>query len=654
MDSPPKLGYRPDIDGIRAIAILAVIAFHAFPALLRGGFVGVDMFFVISGFLISRIILGGLESETFSLVDFYKRRIRRIFPALILLLVTVLCTGWLLFFASEYTQLGKHVASAAGFVPNFTYMNEAGRGYFDTASNVKPLLHLWSIGIEEQFYLILPALFMLFFKKSRKITFLILFLFTLSFLSNYVGFFSKSEAFYSPFTRFWEFLPGSLAAYFYFRKGGGTGNLITRYWDGAPAKVRTMLPDILSTIGIATIALSTFFIESSFFHAKIALFPVLGTVLLIVAGKEAWINRKILAQPILVWIGLVSYPLYLWHWPLLSFTRIIESHEPSLSTKCFLILLSFLFAGLTYHVIEKPVRASRKKSVLFALIFLMLLVGTAGFVVYEKKGLVDRFPQQESILKTAKRGEGINSECLNMFPETSPTDYCLVTGTGKKYIFILGDSHSQAISMGYSDQIADLGYTAIHLGITGCPFFMPENMIGTEDTVLSLNNRLTCNKKMKHIFRILEAYNPEGVIISHAGWVSANGFLESGMEETLSRIPKKTKVVWVLQNPSLPFDITACVERRFDIRTATENCSFPRETFDAVTVGYKTIVSKILKRHPGVSTIDPSDIICNAQTCSAMLDNKLLYSDSTHLSKIGGMHVGKKFPAVTFFPNLKK
>lgn len=205
--------YRPDIDGLRAIAVLSVVAFHAFPSLLPGGFVGVDVFFVISGFLISSIILAGLDSGRFSFLEFYARRIRRIFPALSLVLLSALCLGLITMFADEYQRLGKHVLGGAGFFSNFVLWKESG--YFDVAVETKPLLHLWSLGIEEQFYIIWPLLLWLSWRQCYHPLIMISLLVLMSFMLNITGVRKDIVAtFYLPHARFWELLVGAGLAWF--------------------------------------------------------------------------------------------------------------------------------------------------------------------------------------------------------------------------------------------------------------------------------------------------------------------------------------------------------------------------------------------------------------------------------------------------------
>jgi len=210
--------YRPDIDGLRAIAVLSVVGFHAFPEWLHGGFIGVDIFFVISGYLISTIIFENLERNSFSFADFYGRRIRRIFPALIVVLGSCFAFGWFLLTPKEFTQLGKHIASGASFISNFSLWRESG--YFDNSGETKPLLHLWSLAIEEQFYFIWPLLLWLAWRLRFNFLVLTLLVFALSFYQNVSSIAHNPVAtFYHPGTRFWELLVGSILAYLLLHSG---------------------------------------------------------------------------------------------------------------------------------------------------------------------------------------------------------------------------------------------------------------------------------------------------------------------------------------------------------------------------------------------------------------------------------------------------
>src|SRR5438067_4150342 len=328
--------YRPDVDGLRALAVLAVLGYHAFPRVVTGGFVGVDVFLVISGFLITGIILDELRRGRFSFTGFYWRRIRRIFPALILALAACLLLGWRVLLPDEFAQLGKHVAAGAGFVANLALWREAG--YFDSAAELKPLLHLWSLGIEEQYYLVWPLALFLCRRDPRRMLVMVLMIGALSFLLN-VALVPRYpvSAFYLPVTRFWELLGGSLLACLRLE---------------LPERARSAA----SFAGAALIGVAIVVIDgASAFPGFWALAPVVGAMLVISAGPAASLNRVLFGNRVAVYIGLVSYPLYLWHWPLLAYARIVHGAEPPASLRAALLLLALALSVLTYELLEKKI-----------------------------------------------------------------------------------------------------------------------------------------------------------------------------------------------------------------------------------------------------------------------------------------------------------
>ena len=332
--------YRPDVDGLRALAVLAVLGYHAFPRIVTGGFVGVDVFFVISGFLITGIILDELRRGSFTFTGFYWRRIRRIFPALILVLGACLLLGWRILLPDEFAQLGKHVAAGAGFVANLALWREAG--YFDSAAELKPLLHLWSLGIEEQYYLAWPLALFLCRRDPRRLLVMVLMIGALSFLLN-VALVPRYpvSAFYLPVTRFWELLGGSLLACLRLE---------------LPERARSAA----SFAGAALIGVAIVVIDgTSRFPGFWALAPVVGAMLVISAGPAASLNRVLFGNRVAVYIGLVSYPLYLWHWPLLAYARIVHGAEPPASLRAALLLLALLLSVLTYELVEKRIRRAQ-------------------------------------------------------------------------------------------------------------------------------------------------------------------------------------------------------------------------------------------------------------------------------------------------------
>lgn len=383
--------YRPDIDGLRAIAVIAVVAFHAFPEWVKGGFIGVDIFFVISGYLITTIILENLEKGTFSFKEFYARRIKRIFPALICVLVACFVFGWFALLGDELIQLSKHIAAGAGFMSNLLLLREAG--YFDNSADTKPLLHLWSLGIEEQFYIFWPLLLWFSWKRKLNIFTIIVIFASISFFLNVKGIKQyPTTTFYSPHTRFWELLSGSLLAWLSVYKNETFSNFIQKldksftfiFYNSKHQSDGKTLSNLLSFAGFIFLAYGFTHINSEMpFPGNWALIPVTGAMLIIFAGAQAWGNRIILSNKVAIWFGLISFPLYLWHWPILSFIRIVKSGSPSIDARMIAIPFSVLLAWLTVKIIEKPFRFGKYKNkvTLAILCGLMITIGVSAVFV---------------------------------------------------------------------------------------------------------------------------------------------------------------------------------------------------------------------------------------------------------------------------------
>ena len=369
--------YRSDIDGLRALAVISVVIFHAFSWMVPGGYAGVDVFFVISGYLITTNILNGLNESTFTIQGFYQRRIRRIFPALATMLVAVYVFGWFVLLATEYRQLGKHVGSGASFISNIILWQESG--YFDTSSAVKPLTHLWSLGIEEQFYIVWPLVLWAIFKirlhvlASTAVLAIVSFGFGLYALNHDVV-----GAYYSPLSRFWELLIGAILAVVMLRR--------------TPTEKSSKLQNALAIIGLALVLFTMFGLDAqSKFPGWNALTPTVGAALMIGAGAHTLTARRIFSLRPVVWIGLISFPLYLWHWPLLTFARIIASTTPSAQVRVAAVALSVVLSWATYRLIEKPLRFHpRVKVVTGALVASMVIIGLVGYVTFENDGISSR------------------------------------------------------------------------------------------------------------------------------------------------------------------------------------------------------------------------------------------------------------------------
>lgn len=394
--------YRPDIDGLRAISVLAVVFFHAFPAWIQGGFVGVDIFFVISGFLISSLIIEGLENNTFSFAAFYSSRINRIFPTLLLVLALCFLLGWFVLLPNEYEQLGQQIVGGASFISNFFFWHDAG--YFDTGAETKPLLHLWSLGIEEQFYILWPLLLWVAWKKQMHLFALMVFVAIFSFILNVKGIKTDTTAtFFSPQTRFWELISGSILAWILKdqSKNGQERLLKIKAWlgKGLHGKLLQTINTLISCLGLSIIFFCLLKFNKEMQYPGVwALFPVCGALLIIIS-EQSWINKTILSNRLIVSLGLVSYPLYLWHWPLLSFAHILAGMMPDRGIRIAAVCLSLILAGLCYRWIEKPIRhaASRQKNACM-LVGCMSIAGCFGLGIYQFNGLYFRMNGNETEL----------------------------------------------------------------------------------------------------------------------------------------------------------------------------------------------------------------------------------------------------------------
>jgi peptidoglycan/LPS O-acetylase OafA/YrhL len=503
---PVHRAYRPDIDGLRAIAVLAVVGYHAFPSLVSGGFVGVDVFFVISGFLISGILMQSLDHGSFSFREFYSRRIRRIFPALSVVLFACYVYGWVVLLPRECKQLGGHVAAGAGFVSNLVLWGESG--YFDRAAETKPLLHLWSLGIEEQFYIAWPLLLWGLWKTPFNPLVWCGVLTVLSFALNIsIVHGDAVAAFYSPATRLWELLIGSCLARISMRPSSPAASEHSRFGRG----------DIQSALGFACICAAILLVRKEYaFPGWWALLPTIGTYLVISAGPTAWINRFVLAHPILVWVGMISYPLYLWHWPLLSFTRQSEVTPPSVETRMLALLASVACAWLTYAFIERPVRFGASGNKVAVLCGVMGAVGAVGFLTYVQGGQVFRYPVGlRSLLKTYDfRVDGRLHECWvtnsNAYEEFASS--CADRSPKDAAVVLWGDSHAARLYPGLKN-VAQEHMAISEFARDGCP---PIIGYGTP----------TCIRSNSYVMERIEQLHPKAVLML-ASWVSYDTGLDA-------------------------------------------------------------------------------------------------------------------------------
>lgn len=642
--------YRADIDGLRAVAILSVVCFHAFPNWVKGGFIGVDIFFVISGFLISTIMIGSLERNSFSFVEFYIRRVKRIFPALLLVLSACFIFGWVALSAEEYKQLGKHIAGGAGFTSNFLLWNESG--YFDSAAETKPLLHLWSLGVEEQFYIIWPLLLWFAWKWRSNLLLIAIVVGLLSFAWNiYEVRNDLSAAFYSPQTRFWELMAGSVLAYMTRHRQHIFTNKfmhrLDRWLDSAdkgrtPETKKKIFNSFQSLFGAVLIAIGFFVISKERqFPGWWALLPIVGSVLIISAGAQAWLNRVVLSNRILVWFGLISFPLYLWHWPLLSFARIIQGETISEAVCFVIVLVSIGLAWLTYQLIERPLRFGKNNNVkAISLAILMLLIGYVGFYTFERDGLSYRDRSNGELEGNIGFDETNKyvDEIHHYRCKTEGSDYvingsklgdnigCLNSkASGKVDIALMGDSHAGHLFYGLAEQLPQKNILLVAMyGVNGLPFI---NNIKYKKALSYL-----LNSDIKTV--IISVYW-EDYLTNDIG-----GKAKEGLLLTVKMLLKNgIKVFIVTDVPRFSFSPSGCKNTKF--LKAERTCSESSERFYELRRRVLPVLNDAVALSANVNILDTEKFFCDETICSMQQEGKEMFADTSHLNILGSRYAAK-------------
>lgn len=485
----PSENYRPDIDGLRAVSILLVVGYHAYPWLLPGGFVGVDVFFVISGFLITRILLtpGGVPLATF-----YARRIKRIFPALIAVLLITYAIGWVILLPQPFRLLGENIVASALFASNLFQLGQAG--YFAPLAVENPLLHLWSLGVEEQFYIFWPlALGLLTRSPHRRWYILGAILVSLG-ASAILARTYPDWAFYAPVPRAWELLIGGLLA---------EANL-----------VRKASSSVLGAIGLGAIAGSALLFDRSMpFPGALALVPVLGAALVIVS-PNAVTNRMLLSSRPAVLLGLISYPLYLWHWPLLVYLGILRHGVPNFLEIWIAILAAVALSILTYRFIELPVR--HRRNVVPALSSSLASIGAIGLVTIASAGFVWRFPPELQAIAAVSTEDNpaFRDHCFLDAPGSSFDASCIEQGD-KPLLMLWGDSNAAALYPAVSAASRQASFRVARFTAPGCA------------PILDAGPNAACADSNRKAFALIAASRPD-IVVLHAMWGFDNDLKKLG------------------------------------------------------------------------------------------------------------------------------
>lgn len=630
-----RLSYRPEIDGLRGLAILAVLGFHYFPNYFPSGFIGVDIFFVISGYLITRIVVNDCLNAQFSLRAFYARRVRRIFPALLITLLATYVFGLVLLLPNEFKTLNESIVASSAFLLNFLLIRNDSLGYFNASALANPLLHLWSLSIEEQFYIVWPIVCWGLLKTSNY-RYLSLLITVLLLCCDLLHIFDHTfTRYYFPGTRFWEISFGSSLA---------------MWEESIPAIGSNRKWEWSLLVGTAFAVITTFI----FRHYANILWPgsravvlISSTVFIIWAAPKSEMARRLLSNKHLVLLGLISFPLYLYHWPFLGFYELIFTTSPGLGLKILFLLVAVCLAYFTYRYVEVPARKDNKGRVCGGLLLGMMFVTSLAVVTYCKDGFSGRY-EKEIVFNDVPKDVNFRSSsdrCLRLFgylflPSPNPQrDFCLLQDDetpGKKILFI-GDSHASKLYQGF----LAMGVKSVsHIGRGSCPpiqYLNPDdpwyNCQPTTDRVIG--HALSASYDLIILAGVFERY--------FDGTYQSKENIPANFEKFFRSLGESKKnIVIVLDDPALPFPPQTCLKRPWGVNE-NNDCSFDREIFDSKTRYYKSMFKQYGAAYANIKFVDASDSLCDERKCYAINSEGLLYTgDNNHLSVRGASLVDRQ------------
>lgn len=643
--------YRPDIDGLRAVAVLCVLVFHAFPSVLPGGFIGVDIFFVMSGYLISTILFESLKNNTFSFFDFYLRRAKRIFPSLIVVLIFCYFLGWNILFPIELKGLSKHILGGSIFASNIVSFLE--NGYFDVSADFKPLLHLWSLGIEEQFYIVWPFILWLCWKRKSIIAFVIVLSILISFGINVWTVNTNSNAaFYLPHMRFWELLIGSLLAYQAVFRNSSTNVIIEKYSNH------------LSVVGAVLLLISlTIITKDDAFPGWWAVMPTVATACILLAGPNAWVNRKFLSLRWMIWIGLISFPLYLWHWPLMSFARILLGDNVSTLLMLAIIAASILMAWLTYRFVETPIRFGKfSTKSYYSLTGILIAVGAVGFVsfIFEgKQGLPRQFIKDNNIVLSGYDGGDLGQTIPGCGTGNKGLDASFsVCSSDKrespKYV-LLGDSKALALFPALV-RTSKLDSRWAMIGGNGAMGAVVP-VISDEEIYKSYSKSAALALEKVHsnpdFEKIVVVAATRAIFGLENDYSIKDLQTNKNYEIALSAVKKFTRdllsvgkpIIFVVDNPTFK-DPSQCLSRKlrpefidqFVNNVPKSGCGIEIDEQIRLSRKYRDLLEQVRQMDPTmISVLDPTQKLCDDKTgyCSMTKGGRLLYGYTDHLSDYG-------------------
>lgn len=650
--------YRPDIDGLRAIAIVSVVLFHTFPTMLPGGFVGVDVFFVISGYLISTIIFRAFDKGSFSFLDFYARRIRRIFPALSLLLFGVILLGAFALTPEEFKNLGKQVIYGSAFGENIFLIRHSG-GYWDTATEMKPLMHLWTLAVEEQYYIFYPFLCWILWKLKRGVLPTLCLLWIVSFgFDIYQSQSSPIIAFFSLHTRFWELCTGCILAAFSTSREykGKLKSIIYSNLNRLTIMTRsTLFPrkfnEFGSLLGLGLIVAGiTFASGEEKLRSLLLLLPVFGTVL-IISFRDSWLNKKILSSAPFVFIGLISYTWYLWHWPLLSIARNMNGGKLPSYWICFLLLLIGLLLSLfSYFIIETPIRRKKiTKKISISLTACVVCCALLGLSVQGADGFPSRLGDDAATARSSSNTFPKRNEYAQIkYGCPKNLDFCWAPEGSLPSIALIGDSHAHHLAFGLRK---NLNKPFVLLGQLGTP---------PVKKLISLNYEKAGKKPLMEevLDTVIEDRNIKTVILS-ARWnqfvnykkelYQLSGYknddslitLEHLLSESIEELVRNKKnVIVLLDTPQIFLDPKNCVKSR-PIQLKSGSCNFKEDLKRINEDKINEMILRVVKKYPSVKVVNASKGVCKEGICFVGDGKSLYYYDNNHLTNLGSDLVAK-------------
>lgn len=634
-----KKNYIPDIDFIRALSVLSVIIFHNFPSILPNGFFGVDIFFIISGYLITDIIINNLNNNSFSFIAFYKNRVRRILPSLFIFLIILIFFSWYLLFDNELKFIFKNLIASALFIQNYNLAY--GSNYFDPSSETNPLVHLWSLSIEEQFYIFYPLMLYLSFKLTpKKIIYSMIILCILSFLySMYLLSKNPISTYYLTQSRIWEILAGAIIA------------MIPKKIRNEK-RIKSFKKNIFSIYILCLVIILLFMISpSNTNHPNLlSLIPILS-LCFIVLGIHLEYIKSFFANKILIHIGLISYPLYIFHWGFLSFYKLVNSRDVDNIEKLFLITLSIFTASIIYSYVEKPL-----KKITSNLIFILLLINISSvsilyFVIqidFNRNHFDDINSRNELFIF---KDSNLDNSSIK-FPE----------------IMLLGDSHANHYFAGlnhfYKNNIIDKSQSGCipFLNVDrydfrsepgSCVNHINDNL---KEYVTKDNYKLLIFSSMGPInitgksFKNMDTDREKGLVvknINHNNLTKLEDVFRQGFRDTLEYLDKyNMKAIYILDVPELGFDIKSCYQLRpinLSIKKKKNECMLLFNEYQERNKVYKNIINNEAAYFKNILIIDPSSILCNQNMCMYEKDSTPLYRDADHLNEVGSKLIIESF-----------